>query len=188
MRAFIAIETGEEIRKVLSSLLERLVPEGGGISWIRPEQMHLTLHFFEELPDSALEKVSDALGRAASSTKPFKLEIRDTGTFGPAGSPRVFWCGVGGDLWALRELRSKIETNLEEAGFRGDGKPFKPHLTLGRNRAGSRQERVRTVLESLRDYSVGCFRVDGVTLFRSELRKEGALHTPMKRYALEERP
>ncbi|HNQ78503.1 MAG TPA: RNA 2',3'-cyclic phosphodiesterase [Acidobacteriota bacterium] len=188
MRAFVAIETGEEIRKVLSSLLGRLAPAGGGISWVRPEQMHLTLHFFEELPEGDLEKISDALGLAASSTKPFTLEIKDTGSFGPAGSPRVFWCGVGGDLHALRELQAKIEKNLEEAGFRGDGKAFKPHLTLGRNKTGSRQDRVRTLLEGLRDYSVGSFRVEGVTLFRSELRKEGALHTPLEHFALEERP
>lgn len=188
MRAFVAIETGEDIRKVLSSLLERLAPAGSGISWVRPEQMHLTLHFFEELPDADLEKVSDALGRSVYSTRPFTLEIRDTGSFGPAGSPRVFWCGVGGDLKTLGELHSKIEKNLESGGFRGDGKAFRPHLTLGRNRTGSRQDRVRMLLESLGDYSVGSFRVEGVTLFRSELRKEGALHTPLKRFPLEEKP
>ncbi len=188
MRAFLAIEIGDDLKKVLSSLVEKLAAAGSGISWVSTDQMHLTLHFFEELPEDDLQKASEAILGAASTARPFDLEIKNTGTFGPASNPRVFWCGFGGDLGALRDLHVKIEKSLEDAGLRGDGKTFRPHLTLGRNRAGSRQDRVRMLLESLRDYSVGSFRVEGVTLFRSELRKEGALHTPVGHFKLEDGP
>lgn len=187
MRAFLAIEIGEELKTVISGLVGKLSEAGSGISWVRPAQMHLTLWFFEDLPEGRLEQVVSAIRDAARGAAPFSLEIRKTGSFG-GSNPRVFWCGFAGDMGELNSLYSSIEKNLKELGIRGDGKPFRPHLTLGRNRSGSRQERVSMMLRSMNDYSAGKFRVEGVTLFRSELGPGGPVHTPIGQFPLEGAP
>jgi len=184
MRAFLAIEIDDHLKEVLSGLVEKLAAQGAGISWVRPEQMHLTLWFFEDLAEERLEDVSGVVLRAARGIAPFSLEIRKTGSFG-GSHPRVFWCGFAGGTDSLNRLYSTIEDGFRGIGIRGDGKPFRAHLTLGRNRSGSRQERVSTLLRSLSDYPVGRFRVAELTLFRSTLGPGGAVHTPLARFPLE---
>jgi RNA 2',3'-cyclic 3'-phosphodiesterase len=184
MRAFLAIEIEDKLKDILSDLIARLEPMGHGISWIKPEQMHLTLWFFEDLREEMLQKVSGSIEQSAEANPPFNLEIKKTGSFGSAGHPRVFWCGFAGDIAALNGLYSGIESGLSGIGVAGDGKPFRPHLTLGRNKSGARQERVSSFLHGLKDYSVGIFKVKELTLFRSELLRGGAVHTPLKRFVL----
>lgn len=183
MRAFLAIEIGDELKTVLSGLVDKLSEAGSGIAWVKPAQMHLTLWFFEDLPDALAENVSSAIRDAVRDAEPFQLEIRRTGSFG-GSHPRVFWCGFAGDVEKLNNLYTSIEKNFRDIGIRGDGKPFRPHLTIGRNRSGSRQERVSAILRGMNDYSVGKFPVEGLTLFRSELRPGGPVHTPMGHFLL----
>lgn len=188
MRAFLAIEIDDEIKTVLSGMIDKLASAGSGISWVKPAQMHLTLWFFDELREEELEKIISAIDGAVRGVSPFQLEIRKTGTFGSGGHPKVFWCGFGGDIAALTALYAKIETNFKEIGIKGDDKPFRPHLTLGRNKSGSKQERVAVLLRGLSDYRVGGFMAGRITLFRSELQREGAVHTPLKHFPLEGTP
>jgi RNA 2',3'-cyclic 3'-phosphodiesterase len=184
MRAFLAIEIEKETKNVLSGLIDKLAQAGQGISWVKPDQIHLTLWFFEDLDESDLDKITECIEKAALEESPFTIEIKKTGFFGTGRNPRVFWCGIGGDVAGLNGLYSKIESNFREIEIRGDGKPFRPHLTLGRNKSGSKQEHVVSVLYGLKDYSVGRFQVGEITLFKSELHREGAVHTPIRKFVL----
>jgi RNA 2',3'-cyclic 3'-phosphodiesterase len=184
MRAFLAVEIDDELKNVLSGLIDKLAQAGKGISWVKPDQMHLTLWFFEDLDEGVLGKVADSIEAACLGESPFELEIKKTGFFSSGPHPRVFWCGFGGNIARLNALYSKIENNLRGIGIRGDGKPFRPHLTLGRNKIASKQEHVVSLLNGLKDYSVGTFKAGEITLFRSELQRDGAVHTPVKRFIL----
>ena len=102
-------------------------------------QRHLTLRFFDELPEERVEDVRAAAGAAAAAAAPFDLELEGVGCFPPRGPAKVFWVGCGAGREALVALAEALSAALESRGFAGDTRPFSPHLTLARarNRRGS---------------------------------------------------
>ena len=55
MRVFIAIDIGEQIRKALADLQDKLQGKAdikkGDAKWVNPENIHLTLKFLGEIKD-----------------------------------------------------------------------------------------------------------------------------------------
>lgn len=183
MRAFLAIEIEEKIKETVLKLIEKLSSKSGSISWVKREQIHLTLFFFEDLKEEDLDKISQNLSKIAEETQPFSLEIKGNGFFGRKESPRVFWLGFEGDIGALKQMQSKMASSLKEVGYFED-KNFNPHLTIGRNRSGKSQNSVISMLSDFKDFSAGLFLVKEVVLFKSELLKSGAVHIPIKRFCV----
>ena len=62
-------------------------------SWVRPDRMHLTLHFFGEA-DAALEQRVRARCAVPLREPPFELSFEGLGFFPERGSPRVLWLGI----------------------------------------------------------------------------------------------
>jgi 2'-5' RNA ligase len=83
----------------------------------------------------------------------------------------VLWLGVAVPPGVL-ELQRSCERAAREAGFEAEGRPFTPHLTLGRFR-----ERVRR--PALEPVDLGATRIDTLALFQSETRPGGAVYTPL---------
>lgn len=183
MRAFLAIEIDNKIKDTVVKLIERLSSMGKGISWVKREQIHLTLFFFEDLKEEDVEKLSLSVDLIASKTLPFNLEIKGSGFFGKKENPRVFWLGIEKEVGALKKLQAEITETFKSFGYFED-KKFNPHLTIGRNKSGKSQKSVVSTLFDFKDFSLGTFFVKEITLFKSDLLKSGALHTPIKRYTL----
>ena len=113
-------------------------PEGE-LRWVLAAQRHLTLRFFDELPEDRVEDVRGAAGAAAAGVSCFDLEMEGVGCFPPRGPAKVVWVGCGTGREALVVLAKAISLALAIRGFPGDTRPFSPHLTLARarNRRGS---------------------------------------------------
>lgn len=186
MRAFLAIEIDEKIKETVVKLIEKLSVRGEGISWVKKENIHLTLFFFENLKEEDVEKISYAVLEKAKQTEPFSLEVKGGGFFGRREAPKVFWLGFDKDLPALKKFQAEIADSFKNFGYLED-KRFAPHLTIGRNRTGKKQNYVVSTLLDYKDFSLGTFLVEGVVLFKSELLKGGALHTPIKKFTLGEK-
>jgi 2'-5' RNA ligase len=58
-------------------------------------------------------------------------------------------------------------------GFRGENRAFVPHLTLGRVNRGDAGRMLAERLEKLSDFDGGVMGVDAVTVFASELGRDG---------------
>ncbi len=183
MRAFLAIEIEEKIKEVVLKLIEELSSKSSSISWVKREQIHLTLFFFEDLKENDLDEISRNMSKIAQETEPFSLQIQGNGFFGRKENPRVFWLGFDGEIGALKLMQSKIVSSLKDFGYIED-KNFNPHLTIGRNRSGRSQDRIVSMLSDLKDFSAGPFLVKEVVLFKSELLKSGAVHSVVKRFGL----
>ena len=89
-------------------------------------------------------------------------------------------------LWAgfesnnLGALAREIEAILEPIGFPREKRSFKPHLTIGRWRNPvNQEEKLKREIEQWRDYDFGVSRVEEVILFRSVLKPEGAVYSPL---------
>src|SRR5258708_26073918 len=91
-RLFVAIELpAKKLRGTLKNHVNQLrqaVPDARA-SWIREDNLHLTLKFLGETPLAKIEQLSSAAQRAANAVGPFEINIGSCGAFPPNGQPRV---------------------------------------------------------------------------------------------------
>lgn len=96
-RTFIAIELPPELRTRVAQHIDRLRRELPDVraSWLREDNLHLTLKFLGNVPVADIPKVSGAVERATQTIAPFELIVLGCGSFPPHGRPSVLWLGVG---------------------------------------------------------------------------------------------
>src|SRR5947208_13080656 len=83
LRLFIALTLPPAVRDVLAALAQPLP----GVSWTRPDQLHVTLRFLGEVPEARIEPMIARL--ATIRVEPFVLPIETVGAFPPNRPPRV---------------------------------------------------------------------------------------------------
>ena len=147
LRLFIELTLPPEIVEALGRIqrvCRTRLPEGS-IRWVAPEGIHLTLRFLGETAGSRQTDAEAAVKAAVRAAPgPQRLELSGYGSF-PSGrtAPRVLFVGlrdVGGGLPALTAALDKA---LARVGWAPEGRPFRPHLTLGRVREDLRTTRSR---------------------------------------------
>ena len=176
MRAFIALEIEAEMRRAIAELKERLRPLAHGARWVRGEGIHLTLRFLSETSPAQVEGLRAVLAAAAADCPPAEIRVRGLGTFPERGSPRVVWLGM--ELpGPVLNLQRECERAAVEMGFPREGRPFRAHLTLARFRD-------RVPHPELPPVDLGATRLGELVLFQSDLRPDGAVYTPLARFAL----
>ena len=155
-------------------------PRLKGVSWVRPDAMHLTLKFLGDIHARHVEDIAQAMARAAESVPKFTLATAATGVFPNPARARVLWVGLNDSGNSCARLQAELEKNLEPLGFKAESRPFKPHLTLARFKTPSRvpQEIVDIECESV------TFDVTELILFQSRLRPQGAIYTKLKTASL----
>ncbi len=131
------------------------------------------MKFLGDVGEERVGEVGEALRRAAGRHGPLRLKTGGPGAFPSPGRARVIWAGVEGELEKLAALRDEVESELSGIGFERERKPFHPHLTLGRARRGP----VR--MPETEPAAGAAFVADRLTLMKSELRREGAVHTAL---------
>jgi len=184
-RVFIAIELPGNIRKRIADHINRLrslVPDARA-SWIREDNLHLTLKFLGDVPITNVEKLSAAASIGASKVKQIEIVLEDCGAFPPRGQPKVLWIGIDDPSGKLSELNRALEDECAKAGFAREPRAFHPHLTIARIRQphGSRQLAAR---HQEIGFNRDATRVSELAVIRSELRSEGARHTVISRHEL----
>ena len=143
MRLFIAITLPDAVRMRLSQLCAelkgRLADEPRALSWVKAENLHVTMRFFGEVPESTVPDLCAAL---CSVPKPGPITLRASALhcFPPQRPPSVIAAGLTGQLEALTALHRDIETQCAPIGFPPEGRKFVPHITFARvkHRLGTR--------------------------------------------------
>ena len=182
-RVFIAIELPAHLRARIINHIDCLrssVPEARA-SWIREDNLHLTLKFLGDIPVTNVEELSAAASFAATKIERFEIFVEDCGAFPLRGQPRVLWIGIDDLTGELTKLHRALEDECAKAGFAREKRPFHPHLTIARLRRpqGSRQ---LAKLHGEMGFTNQQVRVSELVLFRSELLSEGSRHTAISRY------
>lgn len=144
MRLFAAIRPPEHVLRHLELALDVVGGTGDGsggaprLRWTPGADRHVTLAFYGDVPQGAVDEVDAALARAAASSRAFDLSLRGAGVF----DHRVVWIGVQGDVDALAGLVGGAVRLGEEVLGRHDPRPrSRAHLTVARlaDRSGSRR-------------------------------------------------
>ncbi len=128
---------------------------------------HVTLAFLGERSDAAA--VVKAAAPACTGRLPLALEYRGLDAFHSPRAARVAWVGVRGTGLAELALALRGATASQD-------RPFVGHVTLARFRP---PRDLRGLVQRHGDADCGSGSVTRVTLFRSTLRRGGALHEPL---------
>ncbi len=176
MRCFVAVELNEKVRESLANVLAVCRQTGVDFSFTAPAALHCTLAFLGEKNDAEVQKTIASLGKIMF--KKFPVTCKGLGFFPSEGFARIFWAGLQSP--GLIELQKQVASALDYA----DGKPFSPHVTLGRIRS-------RRNLPSLVQYAranssadFGSFQVEKFALKKSTLSPKGAVHEAIAEFAL----
>ncbi len=181
VRSFIAIELPEEVKAGLTRLQNQLkAGKHSSVKWVNPNSIHLTLKFLGDVTVNKLDEISKAMETAVQEIPPFQLEVKDLGVFPNLNKVRVVWVGVRGDIAQLGQLQQRLESNLATLDFAPETRAFTPHLTLVRLREqASLDERQNfgQLIGNTKFDLVYKFRVDSISLMRSQLTREGAIYS-----------
>jgi RNA 2',3'-cyclic 3'-phosphodiesterase len=176
IRLFIAIAIPEGVKAEIAGL-GRSIPAARSVP---VEQMHLTLKFIGEVESSRLLDIREVLLEISRPT--FSLSLQGVGTFPPRGIPRVLWAGVH-PLDNLLALRMAIEKKLAEIDIPREKQKYAPHLTLARLN-NSPLRHLQQFLAGNAFLKTPAFTVAAFSLYKSQLTRNGAIHTEVQKYAL----
>jgi 2'-5' RNA ligase len=192
IRAFLAVGTSPElqakfapVQQELKQIVELERKKDVRISWVQPAKIHLTLKFLGDMDEQVIEPLRMALERTIGSQTSVNLPLERLGAFPRPHSPRVLWLGPsedwekGTEAKRIAEIHEAIEQACEGLSFLREAKPFSPHLTLARIKAGERQVGVALAKSGVleRPLSLGFLAVESVALMQSELKQTGSVYT-----------
>jgi 2'-5' RNA ligase len=183
MRLFVAVHLPEEIRARLATVQDRLRRAQADVSWVKPENLHITLKFLGETEPRRLDRIRSALADAAQGAAVFAAEVTGVGTFG-GRNPRVVWVGVRDGATPLAALARAVEDALAEVGVAKERRGFTAHFTLGRVRSPRNLEALLAALRAEPVESFGTVCVDQFSLMESELNPSGSIYTVRDRFSL----
>lgn len=167
-RAFTAVPVPLETARKLSKIQESIKVGNP----VKPEKMHITFEFFENLGEEEIRKVEDHLqGLEAGS---FKVKLKGLGVFPSKNRIRVIWAGVES------ERISQIYRKACDHPVQSDNShEFKPHVTLARVSKLRRGEKkkIHEKLRELEGEKLGEFQASRIVFYRSEMRPEGSKYS-----------
>ncbi len=179
MRTFIAVEISEAQKRAIAGLERDLKRSDAAISWVRPENVHITLKFLGEVPEERLQDVFRITEEVCSASVSFAVDIRDTGVFPAMKRPRVIWVGIGRGKDELKKISELLDIHLARQGFPREERPFKPHVTIGRVKGPRNIQKAIRRLQEI-EFEAGSYIADKVVVMKSELKPGGAVYTPQK--------
>lgn len=188
VRSFIAIELPDELKQELTQLEDRLkLSNQPWVRWVNPYSIHLTLKFLGNVAADRIDQIARSMEEASRGITPFHLEVRELGVFPNLKRVQVAWVGVKGEVDTVQQLQQRIESGLVPLGFASESRKFTPHLTLARvsNRASpNERQRFGELIASSSFEAVHSIEVNAISLMKSQLTREGAIHTRIRSVAL----
>jgi 2'-5' RNA ligase len=158
------------------------------VKWVDPENIHFTLKFIGEISGEQLSEVTGILTECCKGVKPFAITLKGVGAFPSASRPQVVWVGAqptdaeSGE--SLTKLVASLEEWLETIGIPREGRPFSPHLTLGRTRGPKGTDRLAKAIAEMGGRVFGEMLAEEVVLMQSTLSPNGPTYAPLQRVAL----
>lgn len=186
IRAFFCVELEEELKAQLDAITQKLKRVPVKASWVRAENLHVTLKFLGDVDEGLIPRLEEASREALASRPPdgvVEWTLDRLGAFPTPERPRVVWVGSSQEPRELAELAARLEKALEPLGFAPEGRGFVAHITLGRIKERAPSSNVSALARTLQNYPEFHLeaRVTGLTLMKSDLTPQGAIYTPVFR-------
>ena len=183
IRTFVAVEISEEQREKIKKMLEEFKKQTGtqGISYVKPENLHITLRFFGDLSEEEIKIVKESLKKISEETVKFKMSLKKVGAFPSLNYVKVLWAGVESGADELKNLKGKIYQI--KVGKR-DKREFTAHITFARVKFLKDKEEFIGLVKRFESEEFGETEVNEISLKKSELKPTGAVYSDLARFKL----
>lgn len=175
IRLFIAWPIPAHAEQELARIIGLLKQEGGQVSWVKPQNLHLTARFLGDTDEKLIGRLCESIDRVAARSALASLTFDALGAFPTTARPRVIWAGLTGNTGLLQATVDLIEREVCELGFAPERKAFHPHLTLGRVREPRGSAGLMSAVQRLRP-TPAPLSLDRLVLFRSTLTELGSIY------------
>lgn len=184
IRTFIAIELNDQAKQAIRELQGHLKPLGCDISWVKPENAHLTLKFLGDVKMKMIPSLTETLANWCRGMHPIETTLTQPGVFPDWKRPRVVWVGLNDEKKELARLAESLETALGNIGYKKERRDFQAHITIGRVKSG---KNIHQLSESLHNYQVATGiiqNIQDIYLYKSVLTGGGPLYSVLGRFPL----
>ncbi len=154
------------------------------IKWVDLQNIHITLKFFGETPDSRIPDIVHVLDEIQQKFQPFNITLNGVGIFGSSYKPRVIWFGIKENK-ALMDLGLNVLESADNIGFERDRQNFRPHLTIGRIKYIEDKRSLNKVIEPYRDLKIQESEVTEMHLYESILQPSGPVYKVIQSFSLQ---
>lgn len=176
LRLFVAVPLPEELLGFVEEA-QAALPSLGGLRLLRVQQLHVTLAFIGEV-DYSKAAAARAVVEGVPAEMGGEAWIERFLLLPSARRPRVVALELTDEAEVFSRLFAHVMGGLEEAGvMRREKRPFRPHLTIARLRNPA-------PVQPKSQCGRARFAVQSVCLYRSELRRAGAVYTVLARREL----
>ena len=182
MRAFLALPISEESKQTIKPVLDEGKKRFPSVKWVQPENLHITLLFFGNINAEEQRIISETCAAAVKNYRAVKAAFKGLGQFPPKGRPRVIFSPLIEGKKQCSGLYSSLFPLFQEQ-FSLKGRPYSPHITLGRVRKGKKQPPLREG-----DFSgnlQGEFTIDRIILYQSVLQSGGPVYNEITSFTLQ---
>jgi len=186
MRLFYCCELPEAVQIELLRIAQPLRALEARVTWVRPENFHITLKFLGEVAPASVEMLKILGAQVAASAQRFDLTFDTVGAFPTVHRPRVLWIGASSVPQEILSLHERLERELVKMGF-GEEERFTPHVTVGRVK-DERPLRAGQLPQLISQIGAFACRapITHLTLMESQLSPSGAIYTPVATWELGE--
>ncbi|MDQ3023943.1 MAG: RNA 2',3'-cyclic phosphodiesterase, partial [bacterium] len=143
-RVFLALRFSRTTQERLLAVQDDLRQHLHNWHFISPENFHLTLRFFGEVPEEQITRIHEVCNALSPSLHPFAMRLNHVDYFGTPHSARVLYAG-GEHCAGLSKLVDAVQHEFPDQ--RDKRTEFRPHVTLAKARA--KMERTIEVLNSV---------------------------------------
>ncbi|MCB2109598.1 MAG: RNA 2',3'-cyclic phosphodiesterase [Defluviimonas sp.] len=179
MRAFLALALPETVRRPFEALQEAL-PVG---RTVQAENLHLTIAFLGEVAEQAIDELHFALDAARLPAA--RVVFDALAVFG-GSLPQSLHAAVKPDP-GLSALHARACTLARGAGIALERRRFRPHVTIARfagRLSPDEESRLARFLGASAATPLPSFDAAALTLYRSTLTRDGAIHEALADYPL----
>jgi len=183
LRAFLAFEVSPEVRENLMKVEEELTQTRADIKLVERENLHFTVKFLGEIPESMVEEIDRRIRTLALPR--MEVGVRGLGAFPDARRPRVVWAGVSPqDFAPISSSGQRVIDALEGIG-ESDERGFHPHITVARVRSPRNLEALTSVIREGSAKEFGSSTITSLKLKSSSLTPSGPTYRDVKEYNLQ---
>ncbi|MDW5563482.1 MAG: RNA 2',3'-cyclic phosphodiesterase [Methanomassiliicoccus sp.] len=180
-RAFISIDLAR-IREI-EDLIISLKTADPTLKVVDPGQIHITLKFLGETPESKVQGIVDTMKEAAQGIEPFEVQLKGAGAFPTKNRIRVIWVGMN-DTLPMGTMATRLDESLSRQGFERERRPFAPHLTMARTKVEASNPVLRQLIDNNAHNEFGTIFVDRIRLKKSILTKCGPQYSTVEEILL----
>jgi 2'-5' RNA ligase len=184
MRTFLAFEVKEEVMKRVMAMTGHFKGIDRSVRWVKPENTHVTIHFFGEIEEHNIQRIAGTIADACSGIEPIPVELRGISAFPSLERARVIWYGVHDD-GRLDIVYRRVHEALKGTDIveKLETRPYTPHLTAGRVKGRMNPKLIEEIRRREKS-AFGSFTIRELILFKSTLTGSGPLYDRLERFHL----